>query len=175
MLRLLLLRHSKAERGHSGLRDHDRRLAERGREDAPKLGAYIAKHGFLPDRVVVSTSVRTRETWSLAAAAMSGRPKARFDERIYEAEPETLLAVLRETGRSVKTLLMVGHNPGIHELAVQLVASGDIDTRQRMQEGFPTSGLAIIEFALDNWERVHPHAGRLERFITPRTLEGPTA
>lgn len=175
MLRLLLLRHSKAERAHAGERDHDRRLAERGRDDAPKLGAYIAKHGFLPDKVVVSTSARTRETWSLAAKAMPGAPKARFDERIYEAEPENLLEVLRETGKSVKTLLMVGHNPGMHELAVQLTASGDLDARQRMQEGFPTSGLAVIEFKLDDWDRVHPKSGRLEHFITPRTLEGPTA
>jgi phosphohistidine phosphatase len=175
MLRLLLLRHSKADRGRPGERDHERRLAERGREDAPKIGAYMAKHRCVPDYVVVSTSARTRETWSLAAAAMPGKPKVEFDERIYESTPEDLLAVLRETANSIKTLLMVGHNPGIHELAVQLVASGDLDSRQRMLEGFPTSGLAVIEFALDRWDRVHPHSGRLEHFITPRTLEGPSA
>jgi phosphohistidine phosphatase len=178
MLRLLLLRHSKAERGRPGERDHERRLSERGRDDAPKIGAYLSKHRYLLDQVVVSTSARTRETWSLAAAAMPnkpGKPEVDFDERIYESTPKGLLAVLRETSPKVRTLLMVGHNPSMHELAVQLVATGDIETRQRMQEGFPTSGLAVIEFALEDWDRVHPESGRLEHFITPRWLAEPTA
>ena len=175
MLRLLLLRHSKAERGRSGERDHERQLAERGRDDAPKIGAYLAKHRYVPDQVVVSTSARTRETWSLAAAAMPGKPKVEFDERIYESTPKALLAVLRETGPKIRTLMMVGHNPSMQELAVQLVATGDIETRERLQEAFPTSGLAVIEFALDGWDRVHPQSGRLKLFITPRSIAEPTA
>jgi phosphohistidine phosphatase len=173
MLQLLLLRHAKAERGQSGGRDHERRLDERGRRDAPKLGAYIAKHGYAPDQVIVSTAARTRETWSLAAAAMPGKPEVAFDERIYESTPDALLAVLRETDAKVRTLMMVGHNPGMEELVGQLVATGDIETRQRMQEGFPTSALAVIEFALDRWDRVHPQSGRLEHFITPRSIAEP--
>ena len=175
MLRLLLLRHAKAERSRPGERDHDRRLAERGRADAPKLGAYMAKHRLAPDRVVVSTSARTRETWSLAAAAMTGKPKVVFEERIYESTHHALLQVVKETGPKIRTLLMIGHNPSLHELAVQLVATGDIETRQRLLEGFPTSGLAVIEFALDGWDKVHPQAGRLEHFVTPRSLAEPTA
>jgi phosphohistidine phosphatase len=170
MRRLLLLRHAKAERSRPGERDHDRRLAERGRRDAPKLGAYMAKHGYLPDHVVVSTSARTRETWSLVAETMSGKPKVVFDERIYESTPHALLQVIKETGPRVHTLLMIGHNPSMQELAVQLIATGDIETRQRLQEGLPTSGLAIIEFAVDRWDRVHAQAGRLEHFITPRSI-----
>lgn len=175
MLRLLLLRHAKAERSRPGERDHERRLNERGREDAPRIGAYMAKHGYLPDQVVVSTSARTRETWSLAAAAMPGKPEVDFDERIYESTPHALLTVLRETGPKVRTLMMIGHNPSMHEFAVQIVATGDIETRQRLQEAFPTSGLAVIEFALDGWDRVHSQAGRLERFITSRSISEPTA
>jgi phosphohistidine phosphatase len=175
MLRLLLLRHSKAERGRSGERDHERELAERGRNDALKIGAYLSKHRYVPDQVVVSTSARTRETWSLAAAAMAGKPQVDFAERIYESTPKALLAVVRETGPKVRTLMLVGHNPSMQELAVQLVATGDIETRQRLQEAFPTSGLAVIEFALDSWDRVHSQSGRLERFITPRWLAEPTA
>jgi phosphohistidine phosphatase len=175
MLRLLLLRHAKAERLRPGERDHERRLDERGREDAPKIGAYLAKHGYLPDQVVVSTASRTRESWNLAAVAMSGKPKVNFDERLYESMPHALLTVLRETAPSVRALMMVGHNPGMHELAVQLVATGDIETRQRLQEAFPTSGLAVIEFALGGWDRVHSQSGRLEHFITPRSIAEPTA
>ena len=108
-------------------------------------------------------------------AGQAGKPQVDFDERIYESTPKALLAVLRETGPKVRTLMMVGHNPSMQELAVQLVATGDIETRQRLQEAFPTSGLAVIEFALDSWDRVHPQSGRLEHFITPRWLAEPTA
>lgn len=173
MLRLLLLRHAKAEKARSGERDHERTLAERGRGDAPKLGAYIAKHGYRPDLAVVSTSARTRETWSLAAAAMKGKPKAAFEDRVYDATPRVLLDVVRETGPKVETLLMVGHNPGLHELAMHLVATGDIELRERLHEGFPTAALAVIEFAVERWDRVHPQSGRLERFVTPKSLAEP--
>ena len=170
MRRLLLLRHAKAERSRPGERDHDRKLAARGREDAPKLGTYIVRHGLMPDRVIVSPSARTRETWQLAAAAMASKAKAVFDERIYEASPQALLAVIKETDARVGTLLMIGHNPGLHELAALLIATGDIDTRQRLAEALPTSGLAVIDFALDGWSKLHPQAGRLERFIVPRSI-----
>ena len=170
MRRLLLLRHAKAERLQPNERDHDRRLAPRGRDDAPKIGTYLARHKMVPDRVVVSTSARTRETWQLAAAAMAGKPSAVFDERIYEATPQTLLQVIKETGPKVRSLLMIGHNPGLHELATLLIATGDIDTRQRLNEALPTSGLAVIDFALDSWSKLHPYAGRLERFIDPRSI-----
>lgn len=170
MLRLMLLRHSKAERAQGGERDHERRLAERGRGDAPILGAYMEKHGYRPDAVVVSTAKRTRETWSLVAAEMDGKPKVEFDERIYESTPEDILQVVQETGKRIRTLLIVGHNPSLHELAMTLIATGDIAARQRLQEGFPTSALAVIEFALERWDRLHAHSGRLEHYVTPRLL-----
>lgn len=174
MRRLLLLRHSKAERAEPRQSDHERPLAERGQRDAPKIGAYLAKHALLPDRTLVSTSTRTRQTWDLACAAMGKkRPAVQFEERIYEATPQTLLKVIKENGARAKTLLMVGHNPGMHELATMLIATGDIDARQQLREAFPTSALAVIEFALNDWERLHPGAGRLEHFITPRSLDEP--
>jgi phosphohistidine phosphatase len=170
MLRLMLLRHAKAERAQGGERDHERRLAERGRRDAPILGAYMKKHGYQPDAVLVSTSKRTRETWSLVAEALGGKPKVEFEERVYEATPEDLLQVVRETGGRTRTLLVVGHNPSLHELALNLIATGHIEARQQLQEGFPTSALAVIEFAVDRWDRVHPQSGRLEHYVTPRSL-----
>jgi phosphohistidine phosphatase len=170
MLRLLLLRHAKAERSRPGEGDHDRALAERGRTDAPRIGRYMARHGFVPDLALVSTAVRTRETWALCEPVFERRPPATFDRRIYEAEPQAILGAIRETDRGVATLLVVGHNPGLQELATMLVASGDVDARQRMKEGFPTSALAIVNFALDDWQSLHPRAGRLEHFVTPRSL-----
>lgn len=174
MRRLLLLRHAKAERSHSGGRDHERHLADRGRDDAPRVGAYISRHDFVPDKAVVSTSTRTRETWKLVAGAMESGPEAEFDERIYEASAKALLDVVKETDSSVNTLLLVGHNPGMQELATMLVATGDVDTRQRLKEAFPTSALAVIEFKLKDWSKVHPQSGRLERFIDRHSIAAET-
>ncbi len=101
------------------------------------------------------------------------RTPVEFDERIYEASPQTLLAVIKETGPEVRTLLMVGHNPGLQELAALLVATGDIETRQRLQEAFPTSGLAVIEFALDGWDRA-ASAGRPAGALHHAALDSPS-
>ncbi len=173
MRRLLLLRHAKAERSQPGGRDHDRVLASRGRADAKRLGAYLARHAFTPDRAVVSTSARTRETWELLATAFGTAPPVSFEDRIYDASPQTILQAIKETEPATGTLLVIGHNPGLQELANLLIASGDIDARERLGEEFPTSALAAIRFAAD-WRALHPQGGRLEHFITPDWLQTAT-
>jgi len=174
MRRLLLLRHAKTERLNLGEDDRDRKLTARGRTDAPKLGAYMARHALIPEHAIVSPSVRTRETWRLVAEKFPAAPTPVFDERLYEAGPETILEVIQGCGPRAQTLLVIGHNPGLHELAALLVASGETEARQRLNEKFPTSGLAVIHFALDDWYRLHPHAGRLDHFVSPRTLKAAT-
>jgi len=174
MRRLLLLRHAKAERLQPGERDPDRVLAAHGRGDAKTLGAYLARHDFIPDRAVVSTSARTRETWTLLAAAMGKAPPVSFEERLYDASPESILQTIKETGPDTGTLMVVGHNPGLQELAAMLVASGDIEARERLGREFPTSALVVIGFAVENWNGVHPRGGRLEHFVTPGWLAAAT-
>ena len=164
MRRLLLLRHAKAERSPSGGRDHDRVLTGRGRSDATKLGVFLARHGFVPDRTIVSTSARTRETWALLASAFARPPAVEFDERLYDATPQAILQTIKATGTEAATLLVIGHNPGL------LVATGDVDARERLGEDFPTAALAAISFAADDWSAAHPHGGRLEHFVTPEWL-----
>lgn len=174
MRRLLLFRHAKSERLTFGADDLERRLSERGRQDAPKIGAYLVRHGLIPDLVIVSPAARTRETWQLAAAAFAKKPLEVFDERIYEAEAQAIMQVIRECGQTVPTLLVVGHNPGLQELANLVVASGDLEARQRLNEKFPTAALAVIDFTLDDWTRLHPHSGRLDHFVSPRSLAAAT-
>jgi phosphohistidine phosphatase len=171
MRRLLLLRHAKAERSEPGTKDFARVLIDRGRKDAAKIGAYMAAHALIPDRVVLSPAARTQETWKYAAAAFQPAPAAMSVERAYDATPHTIFAVIKDTPAAVHTLMMVGHNPGLHELALMLIAAGDIDARERLREKLPTSGLVIIDFAFDNWGKLHPQSGRLERFVSPKTLE----
>jgi phosphohistidine phosphatase len=173
MRRLLLLRHAKTERPGPGQRDRDRKLIKRGRADAPVIGAYMARHGLVPDLALVSPATRAAETWTLAAAALGREPRVIKDERIYNASVETLIGIIRET-RDAQMLLIVGHNPGLHDLAVRLIAAGDAETRERVAEKLPTSGLVVIDLAFDNWSKLHPNSGRLERFVTPRLIEAAT-
>ena len=174
MRRLLLLRHAKSERAGPGDRDQDRTLTARGREDAPKLGAYIARHGLTPQRVIVSTAARARATCELVAAGFGASPSVVNDKRLYEATPQTILKVIQECKPEVHTLMIVGHNPGLQELAILLIASGNLEARQRLNEKFPAAGLLVIDFALDDWARVHAQSGRLDHFVSPHSLAAAT-
>jgi phosphohistidine phosphatase len=173
-MRLMLLRHAKAEKGSPGMGDRERPLNPRGHKDASNIGAYLARHALAPERVIVSSAQRTRETWERLAKALSAPPPAAFDDRLYNAGPELILDVIRETVRATRTLLVIGHNPGLHETARLLIATGDVAARERLSEGLPTSGLAVIEFVGDDWRKLHPHGGRLERFVSPRSIAAAT-
>jgi phosphohistidine phosphatase len=173
MRRLMLLRHAKTERAAPGERDRDRKLMNRGRADAPLIGAYMAHHGLVPDLALVSTAKRAQETWALIATAFAKPPRLASDERIYNAGPEALVGIIGET-RKARTLLVVGHNPGLHDLALQLIASGDVDMREQLNEKLPTSGLVVIDLPVEDWSLLHPHAGRLERFVSPRLIAAAT-
>jgi phosphohistidine phosphatase len=170
MRRLLLLRHAKAERSGPGGRDETRPLTVRGLADAAKVGAYLARHRLIPELALISSAARTRETWQQAAAAFGSAPPAQFEERLYGAAPEMILQVIREATSEAATVLVIGHNPGLHEAAITLVAAGDIEARQRLNEEFPTSALAVIEFAVAEWRALHPQGGRLEHFVLAKSL-----
>jgi phosphohistidine phosphatase len=173
MRRLLLLRHAKTERAEPGQRDRDRKLTKRGRDDTAVIGAYMARHGLNPDVALVSPAKRTQETWTLLAPAFTKAPRLVNDERIYNATTEALFEVIAET-RGAHRLLVVGHNPSLHDIAVQLVAAGEAATRARLAEKLPTAGLAVIDLAFDDWSKLRPHAGRLDRFVTPKSIEAAT-
>jgi phosphohistidine phosphatase len=174
MRRLLLFRHSTAVRAEPGQSDQGRALSAEGRGDAAAMGAYLTTHSFGFDRALVSPATRTRETWRHIAAALRAAAEPVFDERIYNAASQTLLTVLLQQPENARSILLIGHNPGLHELATMLVATGDIDVREQMREAFPTSGLAILDFALENWGKLHPRSGRLERFVSPKSIAAAT-
>jgi phosphohistidine phosphatase len=109
----------------------------------------------------------------LACDYFAKPPKAVDEERIYNATADGLLALVGETGRA-RSLLLTGHNPGFHDLAVALIASGDVAARERLHEKLPTTGLVVIDLALNDWALVHPHSGRLERFVSPRLIAATT-
>lgn len=175
MRRLMLLRHAKTETDAPNGRDQDRRLDERGRKDAAEMGAWIAHHPPFPDCVLVSPAVRAKQTWDIAWEAMKDRVEAPHVElvpEIYGADPSDLLEAIRTATAPghPKRLMLVGHNPGMHELALMLVGSGEKAARKAIEDNLPTSGLAIFDFKIQDWGDVAFRHGHLAVFVSPKLL-----
>ncbi|WP_406860088.1 histidine phosphatase family protein [Streptomyces sp. HUAS MG47] len=165
--KIVLLRHAKADWGQEA--DHERPLADRGRQDAPIAGRRLADHGITFDLALCSTALRTRETWKLAVAELPHRPKTVYEERLYEASLGELIALLNETSDEVRTLVLIGHNPGMHALADALSGEAEGDLLPRMnRSGFPTAAFATVEFT-GSWKSVEHGVGRLVDYWTPHS------
>jgi phosphohistidine phosphatase len=173
MRRLLLLRHAKSDRP-AGVADLDRPLNERGAAAARLMGGYVARHGLVPDRVLCSPSRRTRETLAGMAPQWPPAVKAVYEDRLYAATPKAIVAVICEQDAGARTLMVIGHNPELHAVAELLIAAGDIALRERLREKFPTCALAAIDFAANAWSRIHDRSGRLDRYVTPRSIAAAT-
>lgn len=171
MRRLILLRHAKSD-WPDGIVDPERPLAPRGRTAAPRIGAYIAQEQLVADRVLVSPARRTRETWDLVAAQLPPIKVVASEPRVYDASAARLLSVVREQPKDAHSLMLVGHNPGLSDLATLLVSTGAASHLSKMAEKFPTGALAVIDLPVDEWCEVAPGTARLDRFITPRELSG---
>jgi phosphohistidine phosphatase len=175
MRRLMLLRHAKTETDAPSGRDQDRRLDERGHKDAAKIGEWIADHPPFPDTVLVSPAVRARQTWDIAWEAMKDRvsaPQVDLVPELYGAEPGQLLETIRTATvpANPKHLMLVGHNPGMHELALMLMGSGDAAGRRALADNLPTSGLAVFDFDVKDWDDVAYRHGKLVLFVSPKLL-----
>ena len=157
--RLILMRHAKSD--WPDVPDHDRPLAKRGRKDAPVVGRWLRDHGYLPEVVVCSTARRTRQTWELVAPELDGSPSVHFEPRAYAASPLTLLYLARELPDRYRAALLIGHNPGIEDLANSLAAA---------ELRFPTAAVAVFEFAGD-WASLAPGQARLLDSTTPADLK----
>jgi phosphohistidine phosphatase len=156
MKNLTLFRHAKTERDSATGRDFDRRLAERGERDAPRMGEEIRKLGLSYDLVLSSPAARAAETATLAGL------DPRFDQRIYDALAGELLAIVQQSEDPVERLMMVGHNPGFERLASRLLGQ---------QLEMPTGSLVEIHLPIDNWSDAADGSGRLVRFLKPKELD----
>jgi phosphohistidine phosphatase len=174
MRRLMLLRHAKTEIDAPSGRDQDRRLDHRGRADAAEIGGWIGRHPPFPDSVLVSPAARAKETWEFAWEAMKDEmpsPQLEFLPELYGADPAQLLQTIRlASATDAKRLMLVGHNPGMHELALALTGSGDTAALRALTDNLPTSGLAVLDFATDDWNDVAFRRGRLVLFVSPKRL-----
>lgn len=174
MRRLLLLRHAKTETESPSGQDHDRRLDERGRSDAGEIGHWLARNPPSPNLVLVSSAVRTQQTWQLVSEEMKDRvpaPEVETLDELYGAEPTQLLKTIRMASSSdPKQLMLIGHNPGMHEMALMLAGSGDKAGIKALEDNMPTSGLAVLDFDIDDWNDVSFRRGKLVQFISPKLL-----
>jgi phosphohistidine phosphatase len=147
MDRLILLRHGKAEPESASGEDFDRRLAPRGQAESAEMAARLADLGFLPDLALVSAAARTRETWA-AAEPHFPKAKVRVEDELYHADSGAVRHAAARAGASVGTVMVVGHNPGLQELAVRLLTEGSAPASliARAARQFPTAAAAVFLF-----------------------------
>ncbi len=177
MRTLHLLRHAKSDWSDPSLRDFDRPLSKRGRKAAPRIATEMHELGIKPDLVISSSSLRTRQTWDLVRPLLfpdghAGPEEVRFSRALYLAAPEQLLEIAKNVDSRITSLMLIGHNPGMENLADILAGSrSDEPSLQMLQEKFPTAALACFEFDIEDWSELAPGTGKLVRFLTPRSLD----
>ncbi len=162
MKTLLLLRHAKSSWKDAALADFERPLNDRGRKAAGLIGKFIAKQDVNIDLVISSPAVRARETIDLVLRAARRSPELRFDQRVYEASPTRLLEVTSQIEDDRKSVMLVGHNPGMEELLTLLVG---------VEQHMPTASLAKVVLSSKKWDKILSEKGVLESFIRARELK----
>ena len=172
-MRLLLLRHAKSDWSKDA-EDHERPVSPRGRKAAPEIAHYMRSRDYLPEAVLCSTAQRTRETLDLLLAAWRKKPNVRYESSLYLADWPVLLANLKKAPARASPLLLVGHNPGIEQLAVALaVQPSDAQERvrlRRLSQKFPTAALAVFDFEIVSWRNLKPGSGHLVDYVRPKDL-----
>ncbi len=163
MLRLMLLRHAKSDRSVAGASDHERTLNPRGRTAAVTMGTYMAAEKLVPALILCSTATRTRETCERIIAAFPHPPPIHYERRLYEAGPDTIVDLVAAMPADARSILLIGHNPGLQLTALSLAGPGSGKRLANLREKFPTAALAVIAFDFDAWVRrpeVEPSRGK---------------
>ena len=168
---LVLLRHAKSSWDDPFIDDFDRPLAKRGRKAAKRVAARFQRRRIRPDLVLCSPAVRARETLDLVAGALGARAQVAYDKALYLAEPDDLLARIRAADDAAACVMLVGHNPGMHELALSLLRSGARKDRTRMTEKFPTAAVARFKVPVAHWAELEPGGASLLDFVRPGDLD----
>lgn len=170
MKRLYLLRHAKTEQANKDTpADASRALTETGRRDALKAGRAMRLRGYLPDLILCSPSIRTRQTLELANTELQSTAPIEYVNGIYAAGAAKLVALFRGLQDRVQMPLIVGHNPGLEDCAA-LLAAIPFNGGEPGGEKFPTSALLVLDFSNDEWKNLSPRTGDVADFIVPKSL-----
>ncbi len=172
MKTLYLLRHAKSSWSDPAPPDLDRPLNDRGRRAASLMGIYMRREGLVPQLILSSTARRTIETLEIIAAALGGEVPTQKLPTLYLADADGVLKVIRKTPAAIDAVLVIGHNPGLHELARLLAGDGPKSVVSELAAKFPTGALAVFKLAARQWSDLAPRCTHLERFVKPRELPG---
>jgi len=167
---LYILRHAKSSWEDETLEDFDRPLGRRGREAAAAMGTYLGVRNIRPALVLCSSARRTCETLERVQETLAATLPVRFERGLYLAEAAALLRRVRRLDDSLASVMLVGHNPGLHHLCLLLAGDGDESLRRQLSLKFPTGSLAVIESDAERWNEVEPTACRLLAFVRARDL-----
>lgn len=174
MKTVYLFRHAKSDWTEGGLKDHERPLSERGKKAAPQMAAYIKSKKYRPDLILCSTARRTVETYDALKDVLGEAGPVRFEDGLYLAEARQLADRLRWLDDGVKSTMIIGHNPGLAQLAAQLTRSpneaDEEKLHKRMREKFSTAALAVIKLPIKAWADLKDGQGRLADFVRPKDL-----
>lgn len=169
---LYLQRHAKSSWADDTLTDHQRPLNGRGRTACKSLAKLWQDAGIQPDMVLCSDAVRTRETFERIAKRLETVPPVVYEPGLYLAEPEAILGIVAQQPAKFKRLMVVGHNPGLEELAQLVIGDGDPTLVGRLVDKFPTGALATLEFGkARGWRDLKPRSARLAAYVIPAELE----
>lgn len=169
MKTLALLRHGKSSWDDPDVRDFDRPLKRRGKDASKLMGAEMRRRGLQFDLVLASPARRIVETIVHLDEGYGDRLQPRLEENIYDASSGRLLKILRQIGDDTERVLLIGHNPGLQDLAVTLIDEDDALSRS-VADSYPTAALALIELSAERWADVEPGTGRITAFLKPRDL-----
>ncbi len=166
---LFLWRHAKSSWDQPELDDHERPLTQRGRDSAAVMARVMREQAYVPDLIWCSTSARTRQSLLIWQADFGVQTiPSQMDHSIYHASAHALRARIRQAPDDVGSLMIIGHNPGLETLALQLCAQLDSVDARRMRQKFPTAALAFIKFSITSWSELEAGTGALESFLCPR-------
>lgn len=168
---LILFRHAKSS-WPDDVGDHERPLAERGRKAAPIMARWLVGRRLKPALALVSTARRAQETWQLVSPELGKIPKRDLGQ-IYEAPAERILDVIRGVEPSVDSLLIIGHNPGLEDLAGLLMRDDGGEAGTQLRQKFPTAAIAVLSLPVEDWTEVAPQIAALDHFVTPKMLTPP--
>lgn len=170
MLTLSIVRHAKSSWGTPSLRDIDRPLNTRGKSQAQKLGTFLSDHELLPDLIICSSAKRARQTLKHLKKKWTTDAEIIVEDQLYLASPGTITTLLEELGNQHDHIMIIGHNPGLHMLAMRLAHHGKADDLDVLMEKYPTATLSVIQSDANKWEDIESGSGELKHFITPKNL-----
>lgn len=165
---LYLLRHAKSSWAEVSLADDQRPLSKRGQQAGRRMAAYVAQRRYVPDLVLCSPALRARQTLELVRPSLGKDAQMLFEEDLYAASSAELLQTLRRLPEATGSVLVVGHNPGLQDLAVDLAGRGA--GRKRIQQKFPTAALAVLSIPAANWQELLPGSAELVDLVVPKQL-----